>query len=266
MEIEGIILDVDGVISRGKKPVEGSVEACRLLRDLGIKIVFVSNNSSRSRRMMIEKFRNLGIDVDESEIIVATHATALFIREKWGKSRVFTTGEEGFKEELENLGHEVVDDGEAEILAVASNRNISFDLMTKALRYALNDGVKYVAVNPDRIFPGEDGPVPGTGMIIGALYWMTGRMPDYTVGKPSEIIIEQAIRKLGVEKEKVAIVGDQIEIDVVAGNKAGIKTVLVFSGVTDESNYKKKVEETGISPDYVFRNLYEFAQSLKSLK
>ncbi|MBE8538824.1 HAD-IIA family hydrolase [Geoglobus acetivorans] len=266
MDIEGLILDVDGVISRGRKPIERAIEGYRLLRDAGIKTVFVSNNSARSRRMMVEKFSGYGMDVDEAEIIVATHATAVFIRERDGKSRVYTTGEHGLVEELENEGHEVVEGLDADYLVAASNRNINFEIFTKALRLALNDEVKYVAVNPDRIFPGEDGPVPGTGLVIGAVYWMTGREPDAVVGKPSRVIVEQAVQMLGVERDRIAIVGDQIEIDVLAGKNSGLKTVLVLSGVTTRDNYEKKVNEAGLTPDFVFGDLYDFAQRVISRK
>ncbi len=266
MNVEGLILDIDGVISRGRKPIERAIDGYRILKDVGIKTVFVSNNSTRSRRIMFERFRQFGLDVDEDELIIATHATALHIAKENGRTRVFTTGEDGLKEELINLGHELVDYRDAEYLVVGSNRGINFDIFTKALRLALNSEVRYVAVNPDRVFPAEDGPIPGTGLIIGALYWITGRQPDVIVGKPSKIIIDQAIERLGVSRERVAIVGDQIDVDVLAGKNAGIKSILVLSGVTNQENYEMKVRETGVKPDFIFRDLYELAQKLKSGK
>ncbi len=266
MNVEGLILDIDGVISRGRKPIERAIEGYRILKDIGIKTVFVSNNSTRSRRIMFERFMQFGLDVDEDELIIATHATALHIAKENGSTRIFTTGEDGLKEELLNLGHELVDYRDAEYLVVGSNRGINFDIFTKALRLALSREVRYVAVNPDRVFPAEDGPIPGTGLIIGALYWMTGRQPDVVVGKPSKIIVDQAIERLGVEREKVAIVGDQIDVDVLAGKNAGITSILVLSGVTDQENYEAKVKEAGAKPDFVFKDLYELAQKLKSEK
>lgn len=266
MEIDGLILDIDGVISRGRKPIERAIEGYRILKDAGIRVVFVSNNSTRSRKIMFERFASFGIDAEEEDLIIATHATAVYIAKNYGRVKIYTTGEIGLQEELTNEGHELVDYGDADFLVVGSNRGINFEIFTKALRLALNEQVKYIAVNPDKVFPAEDGPIPGTGLIIGALYWMTGRMPDAIVGKPSKIIMEQAIERLGVEKERIAIVGDQIDVDVLAGRNAGIKTILVLSGVTSESNYRKKVEETGVEPDYVFRDLYEVAQKLTSSK
>jgi len=81
-EIKGLLLDVDGVISRGGKPIEKAVEGYKLLKEHGIKTVIVSNNSTRSRRFTLERFRNFELDVTEDEIVVATHATAKFIAEE----------------------------------------------------------------------------------------------------------------------------------------------------------------------------------------
>ncbi len=249
---KGFILDVDGVVCRGRRPIEEGVEAVKKLKDMGKKIVFVSNNSTRSRRMFVERFSGFGLEVEEDEIVLATYATASFIGRERRGARVFTTGEEGLVEELELGGLKVVDYEDAEYLVVGSNRNVDYGLMTKALRLCLR-GARYVATNPDRIFPGEDGPIPGTGMIIGALYWMTGRLPDVVVGKPSRVIMEEALKMLGLRPEEVVVVGDQVEIDVRAGKRIGAETLLVLSGVTREED----LNGIHLKPDYVLRHLGE---------
>ncbi len=255
---KAFILDVDGVICRGSKPIAAGVEGVKKLLDMGKKVVFVSNNSTRSRRMLIERFRGFGIEVEEKSLIVATYATASYLR-KFGKLDVFTTGEEGLIEELELAGHRIVDYDDAECLVVASNRKLDYDLMTKALRCCLRVE-RYVATNPDKIFPGFMGPIPGTGMIIGALYWMTNRMPDAVIGKPSEIIMKEALRVLGCNASEVAVVGDQIDVDVAAGRKVGCQTVLVLSGVTTPENLGEVVERYG-KPDFIVKDLASIFKS-----
>ena len=253
---KGFILDVDGVICRGRRPIEEGVQAVKKLKDLGKKIIFVSNNSTRSRRIFVERFSSFGLDVSEDEILLATFATARFIAREKRHAKVFTTGEAGLIEELELAGIRVVDYDEAEYLVVGSNRGINYEIITKALRLCLRRDVRYIATNPDRIFPGEDGPIPGTGMLIGALYWMTGRMPDVIVGKPSEVIMKEALQILGLKAEDVVVVGDQIEIDVQAGRSIGAETLLVLSGVTTKENLNEKIQKFG-KPDYILNNLGE---------
>ncbi len=254
LEKKGFIIDIDGVVGKSKTPIKEGVEGVKKLKEMGKKIVFVSNNSTRSRRILLERLRSFGLDVNEEEVMVATYATARFIaREKPG-AKVFTTGEDGLKEELELAGLKLVDYDEAEYLVVGSNRGVNFDLMTRALRACLR-GIRYVATNPDRIFPAEDGPIPGTGMIIGALYWMTGREPDVVVGKPSKVIMEEALRILQLDPKDVAIVGDQIDVDVRAGKAVGITTALVLTGVTTKENLDKMIERYNLRPDYILDSL-----------
>lgn len=247
---KGFIIDIDGVVGKSVEPIEEGVRGVKKLLELGKKIVFVSNNSTRSRRILLQRLRSFGIEVGEESIVSATHATAKFIAKEKEGAKVFTTGEEGLKEELLNAGLKIVEYHDAEYLVVGSNRKIDYELMTKALRCCLR-GVRYVATNPDKIFPSENGPTPGTGMIIGALYWMTGRMPDVVVGKPSKIIMLEALQKLNLKADDIAVVGDQIEVDVVAGKNIGAETLLVLTGVSK----REDVEKSEVKPDYVVESL-----------
>lgn len=255
LEFRGFILDVDGVIGRGEKPIPQAVEAVNRLMEMGKKIVFVSNNSTRSRRIYMQRFRDFGVKVSQEQMFLTTYVTATYIKQSYGESKVFTTGEPGLVEELELAGHEIVDYDKADILVVGSNRGINFEILTKALRMCLDRSKAYVATNPDKIFPSEDGPVPGTGMLIGALYWMTDRMPDCICGKPEKVIMEQALNYLQLKPEEVVVVGDQLDVDVLAGKRVGAKTLLVLSGVTTKENLNGMIEKFGVRPDFILDDL-----------
>ncbi|OYT33757.1 HAD family hydrolase [Archaeoglobales archaeon ex4484_92] len=251
---EGFIIDIDGVIGKSTTPIIKGVEAVRRLKNLGKKIIFVSNNSTRSRKMVLERLKRFGLDICEDEILISTYATAKLIsREKPG-ARVFTTGENGLIEELLLAGLKITDYKEAEYLVVGSNRGINFDLMTKALRACIK-GIRYIATNPDKIFPAEDGPIPGTGMIIGALYWMTGRKPDVVVGKPSKVIMDEALRLLNLKSDEVAVIGDQIDVDIAAGKAIGAETALVLTGVTTKENLENLILKYKVKPNYILESL-----------
>jgi 4-nitrophenyl phosphatase len=133
LEKKGFIIDIDGVIGRGETPIPEGVKAVNLLKEMGKKIIFVSNNSTRSRRIMMDRFRRFGVnDVDENELLLATFATARFVSREKKNAKIFTTGEAGLIEELELAGHEIVDYKDAEYLVVGSNRGVNFELLTKA--------------------------------------------------------------------------------------------------------------------------------------
>ena len=260
MNKKGFIIDIDGVIGKGESPIDAGIKGVKKLRGIGKKIIFVSNNSTRSRRIMMGRFEKFGLEVNENELLMATYATARFIASEKKGAKIFTTGEKGLIEELELAGHKIVEYSDAEYLVVGSNRGINFDLMTKALRACLS-GKRYIATNPDRIFPAEDGPVPGTGMIIGALYWMTGREPDVVVGKPSKVIMEQALEILGLDARDVVVVGDQIDVDVKAGKAIGAETLLVLTGVTTRDNLESMIKRFGERPDYILDDLYKLFEN-----
>jgi len=255
LEKKGFIVDVDGVVGRGETPIPEGVKAVNRLKKLGKRIVFVSNNSTRSRKVLYERLRGFGLDVNEREIIVTTHATAKYIADEQRGARVYTTGEEGLKDELRLAGLEIVDHSEAEYLVVGLNRKLTYGIIRNALRACLRDEIRYIATNPDRLYPAEDGPIPGTGMLIGALYWMTGREPDVIVGKPSRVIMEQALDILDLEGSEVAVVGDQFDVDIPAGKEIHADTALVLTGVTTRENLEMLKRRYGIEPDYVMESL-----------
>lgn len=257
LEKEGFILDIDGVIGKGDLPIPEGVKAVKLLRKEGKNLVFVSNNSARSRSIMKDRFQRFGIEVDDEEILLATYATALFISREKERAKIYTTGEKGLIEELEIAGHQMVDYTDAEYLVVGSNRKINYDILTKALRMCLDKSKRYIATNPDKIFPSPSGPTPGTGMVVGSLYWMTNRIPDEIIGKPSRVIMEEALDVMGLDVEDVAVVGDQIEVDVLAARNLGADSLLVLSGVTTKDTLTEMVRRTGQEPDYVLNHLGE---------
>ncbi|RLJ00951.1 MAG: HAD family hydrolase, partial [Candidatus Aenigmatarchaeota archaeon] len=89
------IIDIDGVISRGETPIQENIKAVEKLREMGKRVIFISNNSTRSRKIMMRRFRKHGLKVSEEELLMATYATARFISKEKKRARVFTTGEPG---------------------------------------------------------------------------------------------------------------------------------------------------------------------------
>ena len=92
-------------------------------------------------------------------------------------------------------------------------------------------------------------------MIIGALHWLTGREPDVIIGKPSEVIVKEALEILDAKSKDSVIIGDQIDIDVAAGKKVKMDTLLVLTGVTTRKNLNDMVKRFGKKPDYVMNTL-----------
>lgn len=257
-DIEAFLLDMDGVIYIGDTPIEGSKEAVQFLKEQGKEIVLLTNNSTKSRHSYKKKFSQIGLEIEESKIITSSYATALYLSENYGSGSVYVIGEEGLKEELKMAGFDVLSrerSSEAEFVVVGMDRGLSYDKIWGGLT-AMLSGAEFIATNSDPTYPMEDGLAPGAGASIGALSGSVEEEPSVVIGKPSTYMIETSLELLGVSPEKTAIVGDRIEMDIRAGNRAGVTSVFVLSGVgTEEDVEKAKSSED--SPDYVLSKLSE---------
>jgi 4-nitrophenyl phosphatase len=257
---QGFVFDVDGVLCRGEDPIPRAAEAIDRLRRGGKKVVFLSNNSTKSRADYLAKFERLGIPVTEDDLVLSTYATAQYVAQERPGAKVYMVGAPGLRKELELAGLDLTEDPfSAEYVVVGSAfdgtgriREDNAYRITGALRALYHAGAKFVATNPDRIFPAREGVIPGTGAVIGALSYMLDRQPDAIVGKPSTYIVEIALARLGLPPEEVAIVGD-MDTDMLAGARAGLITVFVRSGAMTE----EALRALGISPDFAFDSVID---------
>ncbi len=251
-EYRGYIFDMDGVLYRGSKPVPGAAETIERLKKKGRKLVFVSNNSTLSREDFAEKIREMGLPIEEGELLPATHATARYLAERYAESGVYVLGALGLVKELLLAGVRLTQQpAKAEVLVTGSDPDISYRKLSNATELLLR-GCPWISTNADKLYPSESGMLPGTGAVVGALQYITGREP-VVIGKPSAPIMEQALEMLGLPREECLMVGDIIESDVLAGRRVGVDTALVLTGVTR----REDVEASPVKPDYVIESIAE---------
>lgn len=261
---KGVIFDVDGVLKRGSKPLPKAAEVIKKLRQLGLKITFLSNLSTKSREQYVDTLRKLGIHALPDELVLATSATAEYVAKHSKTKKVYFVGLDGLKAELEKVGLSIVEPEEAEFVVIGSPFDEEGYItegnkwgFTGAIRAVLLANARLVAVNPDKLFPGADGkPIPGTGTFLGAVVAATGAKP-VIVGKPSLEIYKIAINKIGVKPHEAIMVGDQLGIDIIPAKKLGLTTVLVLTGLTKKEDLNKLDNETRRMIDYVLDNVYE---------
>ncbi len=268
---KGIIFDIDGVLRRGGKPIPGAAETIEELRKRGFRIVFLSNLSTRSREEYVDKLRSLGFSVDPEDLVLATSATAAYVAKHCRSGKVYLVGHAGLRRELEKAGLTIVEDPEeAEFLVAGS----PFDekgyvteenrwKFTGAIRAILVAKARFVAVNPDKLFPGSDGkPIPGTGTFLGAIEAATGVSPT-VIGKPSTHIYRIALDKLGTRPGETVMVGDQVYTDIAPAKKLGLTTVLVLSGLTSREDLEKMDPELRATIDHVIDDVTQLPSLLE---
>jgi len=236
LKVKGLIIDLDGCVYIGDQVVRGVPEALENLSKLDVKILYLTNNSSKNAHEYSEKLRKMGIKAEAKDILTSAEATACYMAEKFKAGRrVFLIGSKSFKAELEKRGFLVVDSSDVDYVVLGIDSDFDYAKLTKACR-AIVKGAKFIASNLDATIPSPDGILPGAGSLASAITKATGVKP-IVVGKPSKRIILEALKRLNVKREEAAIVGDRLETDIKAGKSAGICTILVLTGVTDPAKH-----------------------------
>jgi HAD superfamily hydrolase (TIGR01457 family) len=247
LNFDAFIIDLDGCVYRGETPIPGAGTAIAALMKKGKKILFVTNNSTDTPGGFSKKLRGMGIEVPPSMILTSSVATAIQMR-ALDRGKVFMIGETGLKEALEGEGFEIVGEGgagKAEYVVTGLDRALTYGKVAAACS-AISRGAKYLATNDDPVLPYEGGYLPGAGAIVSMIRTVTGKRP-LVMGKPSKRIITTALGLLKTSRERVAIVGDAIGLDIRAGKRAGLFSILVLTGVSK----REDVEKSTIKPDLV---------------
>jgi HAD superfamily hydrolase (TIGR01457 family) len=252
--MKAYILDLDGVIHRGSNPIDGAVDAVNRLRDRA-KVLFLTNNSTMSRRVVAARLEAAGIRCGGGDVITAGYAAAVYIRKRYGASTVYPIGEAGLIEELELQGHAISED--SEFVVVGLDRDLSYEKLRIGLRN-IADGAKFIATNTDPVRPTEDGFVPGAGAIVCALETASGQSP-LVIGKPNQPIMDIVLDHLGLDVSECVVVGDRLDTDILAGIRCGMKTVLVLTGVET----RESLERSDIKPDCVVGSITELLVALE---
>lgn len=246
--MEAYILDLDGVIYRGSNLIDGAVDAVNRLQDRA-KVLFLTNNSTRSRASVAARLEAAGIRCGAGDIITAGYAAAVYIRKCYGASDVYPIGEAGLIEELKAEGHVISED--ARFVVVGLDRDFNYEKLRIGLQNITN-GARFIATNTDPVLPTESGFVPGAGAIVRALETASGKSP-LVIGKPNQPIMDIAIDHLGLDVSECTVIGDRLDTDILAGIRCGMRTVLVLSGVETRDS----LERSDIEPDIVVRSIKE---------
>jgi len=252
---KNFIIDMDGVIYRGKQPLPGSAEFFQFLRERNAKIAFFSNNSMMTKLQYIDKLRNMNIFAKEDEIFSSSSITAYHISKEHPKSKVFCIGEDGIREELQKNGIDIItnaNEEQADFVVVGLDRQFNYLKLTQAMRCILN-GAKLFGTNPDLTFPLEDNKlIPGCGALIASLEVCTGTKARI-LGKPYPESIQYLLEKTGFEVTETILIGDRLQTDIALAKQYQIFSILVLTGVHQGEDVKK----TGIIPDMIVENLIE---------
>ncbi|MEM4591169.1 MAG: HAD-IIA family hydrolase [Nitrososphaerota archaeon] len=229
--VEAVLMDVDGTLFLGDTPITGASRLVERLREWGLRILFLTNNSFYSRRMLLDKMLSVIGDARLEDVLNSGLAASEYLRERRGACRVFVVGDVGLVEEMILGGHQVVGRSEdADAVVAGGTKDISYWRLVEGHR-AILKGALFIATNKDHIYMTERGPMPGAGALISFLETST-RREAVLVGKPARYIGDLALRRLGLTPSEVVVVGDNEEVDMALAQNIGSKGILVLTGIS----------------------------------
>jgi NagD protein len=249
-EIECWLTDMDGVLVHENRALPGAAELLQQWRDEGKPYLVLTNNSIYTPRDLSARLRASGLEVPEEAIWTSALATASFLKSQMPGGSAFVIGEAGITTALHEAGF-IMTDTKPDYVVVGETRNYSFEAITRAIRL-ISAGARFIVTNPDATGPSAEGPMPATGAVAALITKATGMEP-YVVGKPNPMMFRSALNRIGAHSENTGMIGDRMDTDVVAGIEAGLHTILVLTGISDQA----EIEKYPFRPDEVLSGVQD---------
>ncbi len=227
------LLDLDGVVYRGRHPIENAAEALAKARAQGMRLAYVTNNASRTPSAVAGLLTSLGVPASAEDVVTSSQAAARLLAERLpAGAKVLAVGSTALRHALYARGLKPVSTAAERPEAVVQgfSPNLDYGLMAEGAQ-AVRDGALFVASNGDFTVPAHHGPPrPGNGSLSQVIRYATGVAPIVT-GKPETPLHRESILRTGAERP--LIVGDRLDTDIEGAHNGGADSLLVFTGVTD---------------------------------
>lgn len=255
--VRALILDLDGVVYWGRRPIPEAPEAVRRLAG-AVRVYFLTNDATSHREDYQRVLRGLGIEARLDQIVTSGWGVAQYISAEAPGARVFLVGEAGFERELREAGLApagVEDPEGCAFVAVARDRGFDYAKLWRAQREIRRNGAVFVAANRDDVYPvGPDDVEPGGGAMVAAIE-TCARTKPILIGKPSPYLYRLILERTGLSPEEILMVGDRWDTDVAGARAVGIRTVLTLTGITQAEELARIPED--LRPNITISHLKE---------
>ena len=229
---DAAFLDLDGVVYVGESAVVGAAEALQAAQEGGMRLVYVTNNASRTPETVADQLVRLGLPATADAVATSAQAAARLVAQHVpAGSAVLVVGGVGLRQAVAEQGMALVSRAEESPVAVV--QGFGPDVGWADLReaaFAVSGGALWVASNLDRTIPVTGGRAPGNGTLVDAVAAAAGRRPDWVAGKPEAPLLDEA--QLRSAARRPLMVGDRLDTDIVGARRYGADSLLVLTGVT----------------------------------
>jgi 4-nitrophenyl phosphatase len=256
---------MDGVLYRGSQPLPGVADMFAAIERRGASYMLATNNSMASPAEYSARLARLGIVVPEERIQTAGTATRDYLRQHFeAGSPIYVVGMPPLADQIYNIGgftpvEPVEHIANTAAVVVGLDQLFTYEKL-KLASFAIRAGAAFVATNADASLPTETGFLPGAGSIVAAIATASGATPT-VIGKPSPEVLIQSAYDLGITPDRAVMIGDRLDTDILAGNRAGMLTVLVETGV----NKAADVATSEAKPDLIVDDLVALRELLEAV-
>jgi HAD superfamily hydrolase (TIGR01450 family) len=253
------LIDLDGVVYIGTTAISGSVETIHELRRRGKHVRFITNDPRHDARFYADKLSSMGLETPPEEVLPVAGAVPAYL-EAQGELpglRTHVVGSRELKGYLAERGLEIVEGAaaeQAEVVLVGGSIDFDYEQLKIAGR-AARQARYFLVTGVDAAFPMPDGPWPGAGAVAAGIGYMAGRQP-VVVGKPEPWLFRAAAETLP-PGGRIAMVGDNLDSDILGAQRAGYSTILVLSGHSAQAD----LDRSDVRPDYVLERLADLLRS-----
>jgi 4-nitrophenyl phosphatase len=256
-KITHLIIDMDGVLYLGDKPMRNLREFFAFLRERPIPFILATNNSTRSPQEYVDKLAGMGVTVSPDQILVSGQATARYLAREYPRgTRAHVFGMPALKQAMTDEGF-ILADEDVQLVVASMDRGVTFEKLKRAT-LLIRGGARFIATNLDPTNPSEEGLIPGTGAMIVALE-AASETKAKAIGKPEPTMYQLAMEMMGACPETTAAIGDRVDTDILGGKRAGLTTICVLSGSSGRD------EAEAIETDMIFDDIAHLLETWKHL-
>lgn len=244
-DIKLFLMDMDGTVYIGDKKIEGALEALEELKRRGKKVLFLTNNSSKTAVDYVKKLSSMGYPATEKDIFSSGEATIRFLQEKRQGKKVLLLANSAVYKQFQEAGIRLVKE-DADLVLVCFDTELDYQKLTAACN-CLFEGKEYIVSHPDLVCPANPHSIPDVGSFMALIKAVTGRDPDLVIGKPYKTMAEYVAKDFGLRPDEIAMVGDRLYTDIKFATDNGMTGILVLTGETTLPD----LEKSNVKPDIV---------------
>ena len=258
MTVAAVLLDIDGVLTQSWRPLAGGAAAVAWLREERIPFRLLTNTTSRSRHAVAEAVRSADIPVADEDVVTALVATARYLRSNHPGARCMVLNDGDVGEDLSDI--DLVTDNPEVVIFGTAGPSFTYESLNAAFRAALG-GATLLAMHRNLYWRTDEGMRLDGGAFLAGLERAAG-VEAMVVGKPAPAFFEAALDPLGAPVQQVAMVGDDIDNDVLAAQALGMLGILVRTG-----KYRQEaVDAAPASPDLIVDSIADLPSALGGLR